>query len=220
MGNPKSASGNCIIVNDLWIGYAHVMPDTWRERLQAAFDETNMNVAELMRRAGVPATAWHDIMKRGQNPSVDRLARLASALGRTLDEIYLGTETDLLQLAVTGACTEGEMWEELDARGMRAVPFRMIGDDMVAVSVETMEFEPTFRRGDVLCGRRMIGHALDNVIGKDCIVATKDGERYIKTLQRGTKPGRFTLRSIRRSPDITDVRVDWVAPITMILRES
>ena len=112
------------------------------------------------------------------------------------------------------------MWNELDARETRVVPFRSLGDDMVAVLVDTMELEPTFRRGDVLCGRRMLGHNLDNVIGRDCIVVTKDGERHIRTLQRGSKPNRYTLRSLRRSDDIQDVRVEWVAPITMILRDA
>ena len=196
------------------------MPDTWRKRLQAAFDEADLTVAELMRRAGVPATAWHDIMKRGQTPSVDRLARLASALGRTLDEIYTGSETEHLTLRITGACVGGEMWNELDAQASRVVPFRIIGDDMVAVAVDTVELEPTFRRGDVLCGRRMLGQNLDNVIGRDCIVVTRDGERHIRTLQRGSKPNRYTLRSLRRSDDIADVRIEWVAPISMILRDA
>ena len=194
------------------------MPETWRERLKAALDATDLTAAELLRRAKLPATYWHDIMAKGATPSVDRLAKLISVLGYRLDEIYYGDDNEHLQLTITGASIEGEMWEELDAERARAVPFRVVSDDFIAITIDTADYEPSFRIGDVLCGRKMTGN-LDNLIGRDCIVQTKDGERYVKTLQRGTRAGRYTLRSLRRRADIPDVTLAWAAPITMIYRD-
>jgi transcriptional regulator with XRE-family HTH domain len=194
------------------------MPETWRDRLQAALDATDLTAAELLRRAKLPATYWHDIMAKGSVPSVERLAKLISVLGYRLDEIYYGDETDPLQLTITGASIEGEMWEELDAERARAVPFRVVYDDFIAITVDTADYEPSFRMGDVLCGRKITGN-LDNLIGRDCIIQTKTGERYVKTLQRGQRSGRYTLRSLRRREDILDVKLEWAAPITMIYRD-
>jgi transcriptional regulator with XRE-family HTH domain len=192
---------------------------TWRNRLKAALDATDLSVAELMRRAKCPPTAWHDIMARGQTPSVDRLASITKALGKTLDEIYLGTETDNLGLELNGVLQGGDMWSELAQDVVRVVPLRLAGSDFVSITVDTSEYEPDYRRGDVVAGQRLSGNHLDNHIGKDVICVTRDGARYIKTLWRGSKPNRYTLRSMHRNvEDIVDVRLQWAAPITMILR--
>jgi hypothetical protein len=48
-----------------------------------------------------------------------------------------------------------------------------------------------------------------------CVVKLTDGRALLKTIKRGTLPGRYRLVSFN-SPDIEDVEVEWAAKIIFI----
>jgi hypothetical protein len=51
--------------------------------------------------------------------------------------------------------------------------------------------------------------------GKPCVVKIADGRTMLKTLKRGSLPGRYNLVSYN-SPDIEDVELVWAARINFI----
>ncbi|WP_167394089.1 LexA family transcriptional regulator [Brucella oryzae] len=53
------------------------------------------------------------------------------------------------------------------------------------------------------------------MINQLCVVQVSDGRLLVKTLRRGSQDGLWTLTSFNAS-DITDVPVDWAAPIDWI----
>ncbi len=54
-----------------------------------------------------------------------------------------------------------------------------------------------------------------DMINQLCVVQVSDGRLLVKTLRLGSEPGLWTLTSFNAS-DITDVPVDWAAPIDWI----
>ena len=100
------------------------------------------------------------------------------------------------------------------------VDFETLYGDNEFIVVEGQEFLPDYRPGDLIGGPRTLGGNIDNLIGlSECIVETKAGDRLIRYVHRGSRPGRFTLRSSRpATPDITDVQISWAIPIRIILR--
>lgn len=65
----------------------------------------------------------------------------------------------------------------------------------------------------------MLGNNLDNIVGNECIVQTKDGRRLLTYLNRGSKRGLYTLRSHMASvPDLVDVALEWAAPVKIVFR--
>lgn len=181
-------------------------------------DERGMTAAELTKRAKVNATMVHDIVKRGQTPSIANLAKLASALGVRLVDLLEPDRNITSTLTLSGCVAEGDMWQEA-ARGEREIALTVFSSELVSIEVRTNDLAPTYRRGDVLCGPKSVGRHVDNHVGNDCVVKLTTGERLIRTLHKGSSPGVYTLRALDRSqPDILDAAPEWVAPIQMILR--
>jgi Peptidase S24-like len=88
-------------------------------------------------------------------------------------------------------------------------------EDVVAVIVRGESMYPVYRDGDVLFYARNDARDLVELVGVDCVVRTLDGRSYVKLLRRGSRRGVWTLTS-HNAPDITDVRVEWAAPVRWI----
>lgn len=59
------------------------------------------------------------------------------------------------------------------------------------------------------------------LVGEDCFVRLKDGRTLVKTLDRGSGPGLWTLASINTAtPPIRDIEIEWAAPIEIRLRRA
>jgi transcriptional regulator with XRE-family HTH domain len=192
----------------------------WRERLQQLIDADGRSQAEILRAAKVHGTAFRDILIRGQTPSVDQLAKIATALGTTLSALYDGEGAVTLNLSINGV-TSGDrgVWSETNKLNSRTVPLDLLSKDCVTIEVRGDDLRPEFRPGDIIFGPRIKGPYLDNYIGVECIVCGRDGSRLIGILLRGTTPGRFNVRPFNlRQDEVRDVEVEWVAPVQMILR--
>lgn len=82
-----------------------------------------------------------------------------------------------------------------------------------AVEVRGDSMFPLYETGTLLYYSRQLPPEL--MVGRRAIVRLEDDRVLIKTVQRGSEPGLFTLVSLN-APDITDVAVQWAAPIDWI----
>lgn len=81
----------------------------------------------------------------------------------------------------------------------------------IALRVQGDSMLPHMKSGWVLYYSRHEQNP-DDLIGQICVCALESGERMVKELQRGSKPGHYTLGSWNASP-IEDVRLEWVAKV-------
>lgn len=183
-------------------------------------EQRGLTRAELTRRAGVNSTMLHDILTRGQTPSVKNLEKLASALGVRLVDLFDLDRNNSPTLQLSGCVAEGDVWKKIPSDDNQ-ITLDLFSSDLVSIEVRTNDLAPTYRRGDVLCGPKSVGRHVDNHVGTDCIIKLINGERMVRTLHKGSAPGRYTLRSLDRTqPDIPDAAPEWVAPIRMIIRHQ
>lgn len=173
---------------------------------------------ELCRLAGVNPSSLRDI-RAGRVPSLERAQKIASAVGYSLDELYSSATREVGSIFVQGTTSGGEVFSEFAGLG-RHFEVDLLQPNSVFVEVSGDELLPSFRRGDVIGGTRFTGANLDNLIGLECLVAERGGAgRWVKVLARGGKPGRYDLRSLRPGqPDLTNVAIEWAAPIRWVLR--
>ena len=105
-----------------------------------------------------------------------------------------------------------------DAELERVKPPPGVRGKLEAVRVRGNSMEPAFYDGDLIFydangDTRPAGELL----GRECVVATSDGNMYIKRLRKGSRAGLFVLLSYNTDP-ILDVRLDWACPVKYIQR--
>jgi transcriptional regulator with XRE-family HTH domain len=194
----------------------------WRTRLTKRRDELGYSNAELARRADVKPTMLHDILDRGTNPSVSNLFKIAKALNFTLSELYEGALSSRShRLAITGVYEGGVVLDTHQSGEQPDFAVSFPATNLESVRVRSDLLEPAgYRRGDVLMGVRHNAQAANNIVGKDCILATADGARIVAHPVKHVGPSTYNLRFFHRSqPDREAVEIAWAAPITMIVRD-
>ncbi len=190
----------------------------WARRLRERIDELGLTDAEVCRRAGVGATMVADI-ERGSTPSVDKVARLARAVGWSLSKLYEGTEAQDVALNIVGISGVGEMWADIAPVDARQIALKLLEEDLVTIEIASDDI-PGYEIGDVISGPKMLGAHLDNLVGTECIVESMDGRKEIKILMRGEVPGLYTLRSHDpKNDDVRNIKLRWAAPIQLVLKK-
>ena len=97
--------------------------------------------------------------------------------------------------------------EEIEAPGG-------VGEHAFAVVVRGNSMAPRFKDGEYLGYSRDEGLDPTRCYGRECVVETRDGRKLVKILERGSRPGVFTLVSVNSSVPIEqDVELDWIAPV-------
>lgn len=195
---------------------------TWRDRLRAVLDgPPKLDMKAISLRAGLGATFVRDILERGRQPSVDNFVAVCGAIGVSPLALIYGDEVPRIDVPVVGSISNGEDWSASPEAAISPLELTLAGEDLVGIDVIGDRLSPAYRNGDLLLGHRQFGKYLDNIIGLDCIVRTTEGKGHIKILKRGTRPGRYTLKSIRPLiDDIENVAIEWAAPIKWIKRRS
>lgn len=194
----------------------------WRARLIKRRKELGYTNAELARRADIKPTMLHDILERGTNPSVANLFKIAKALNFTLSELYEGTlASSSYRVAVTGVYEGGVVLDTHQAGEQPDFVVTFPSTSLESVRVRSDLLEPAgYRRGDILMGVRHAPTAANNIVGKDCIVATLDGVKLVAHPVKQISATSYNLRFFHRSqPDREAVEIAWAAPITMIVRD-
>lgn len=180
-----------------------------RAAVQRHMDRVGIARKPLAKRSGLGETAIRDLF----NPErkfvrADTLVKLADYFETTVDELS-GREPVYLAGKV-GAGGAIHFEEELDHEIVprpaftpgRLMALRVVGDSMF----------PKWEGGDVVYVRRDHDGVLEEYIGDYCAVHTADGGTFLKILTRGSKPDRFTLRSLNAA-DMEDVEVVWASPV-------
>ena len=194
----------------------------WRDRLIKRMEELGLSQAEVCRRAHVKSTMLTDILKRGQTPSVANLFKIATVVNLSLSELYEGVvrSTDY-SVRLTGTYEGGAVLDAAQAGETTNVLVSLPREHLESIRVNTDRLDLAgYRRGDVLMGVRVAASHADNLAGKDCIVELADGRRLIAQLAKSNHVGRYNLRFFHRSqPDMENVEIAWVAPISLIVRD-
>lgn len=94
------------------------------------------------------------------------------------------------------------------------------GKDQIGLNVVGDDWFPAYRHGDSVVAKKIQGVKIAQFLGRDCIVKIVGEDQWVlRILKSGTKPGRFTLRSLNpQEDDIEDVELEWAAPIVWIKR--
>jgi phage repressor protein C with HTH and peptisase S24 domain len=191
----------------------------WRTELKRIIDDTpGLSMKGVSLKAGLSESFVRDVINRGADPSAENLAAICSVIGITPYDLQSGSEPVKRVIPVVGIVSAGEGWTNVDD-GTDTVEFELGPHDSIAIEVRGDSMVPVYRSGDTLICHRQFGPHADNLIGLDCVVRTADGRNFVKILRRGTRPGRFNLRSYNSAvDDIEDVALAWVAPVAWIKR--
>lgn len=104
--------------------------------------------------------------------------------------------------------------------------FKSLAPNSVVSVVSSDDMLPFFRTGDYVGGRFVTGRNIDNCIGKDSIIKTKDGGSYIRRLAKSPSNKGFNLVCLNPQwdgnpePVIFGVEVELVAPIIWLRRQN
>lgn len=197
---------------------------TWRTRLNKLLRERpDLSMKSLSLKAGLNPSAVRDAIVRGRIPSVDAFCAIADAAGVSPGWLLQGDERFRIEIPLVGYASGGEGWtpfpEQSNARARETVEFELGDHDVIAIEVRGDSMTPVYRDRDHLFCQRRAGSFAHNLIGQDCVLRTVEGECYIKILAKGTKSGRFNLRSYNPLfTDIENVALDWAAPVVWIKR--
>lgn len=103
--------------------------------------------------------------------------------------------------------------------------FRQHNPDAVEFIVPDDGMKPLYYKGDYVAGKRRYNEAIDNVVGMDCIIETKENEVLLRRLKPGSQSGRFTL--ICLNPDsnvfefaLHDREILSAAPVIWVRRKD
>ena len=200
----------------------------WRKRLQETADHAaaggfDMKAASI--RAGQSPGYIHSILKQGRTPKIDKFLQVCMAYGVEPGWILMGDERFRIQFPIIGRALENEAWQPSLGSKNEKVAFEPGNDafDMIAIEVHGDANAPAYRDRDVLYCNRHSGANLHNfILGRDCVVETKQGDHYIKHIVDGDRPGVFTLRSVNNpvAKSMKNVALNWAAPIVWIRRGS
>lgn len=94
-------------------------------------------------------------------------------------------------------------------------PWAELGPSTVAVKVRGDSMVPAYYNGDILFYDT--NHVdFTHLLGRECVVALKDGRRFVKELRR-TQTGQWYLHSHNSEP-IVGVLIEWAAKVRLIQR--
>lgn len=192
----------------------------WRDRLKRLIDERGLNMRQLSEAAGLGETAVRDMLQKVASPRIDTVTAIAEQLGVTLAELLEGREAAIRKIPLIGYVSAGEGWFPFEGDGpIDEVELSVGGGEAVGLVVRGDSMVPAYRDSDILIGTKRTSTGLHNLIGSDCIICTRDGERYVKFLQKSPMRGRYTLKSYNPThADKINVEILWAAPIGLVIR--
>lgn len=197
------------------------MPDqldisTIRENLQRIMARKGMKPTTLSQKVGDSKTLVKDLLTKTNDVRVGTLIRLASALDVDIDELLSRPRVPIAgRIGAGGSVAWMDVGEEIDPDLTVPRPPGVTGK-LVALMVDGSSMLPKYKDGDIIYIQRNHDGVLDEYLGEDCAVRLASGETYIKQLVRGSKEGRFTLRSLN-APDMDNVEVEWATPVLFIM---
>jgi repressor LexA len=133
---------------------------------------------------------------------------------------YLGlNKVPVMGFVGAGATIEPD-FEQVPPDGLDTVelPF-LIPGELLAFRVRGDSMYPRYDDGDTVVVWREQRKPLSSFYGKEAAVRTRDGHRFLKTIQRGKGRGQVTLLSFNAKP-IENVKLEWIGEIELVLRSG
>lgn len=188
--------------------------DKVRETIARLMARDGIKRKPLAKAAGLGETAIRDIFDDKRNDvRVGTLFKIADYFGVTIDEISGRNDVPLLGKVGAGGMIA---FDEDGERGFVARPPLAGGDRLIALEVCGDSMLPKHENGDVIYVRRDHDGILPHYLGQYCAVALVDGGVYLKVLSAGSKPSRYTLRSLNAA-DMENVEVLWASPVLFVM---
>jgi len=159
----------------------------------------------------------------GNEPGIDGFCDLADLLGVSPLMLLQGDERFQVRIPLAGVSTGAERWTPFAQPAQGRLPemtdFSFGDGEAFAIEIRGDAMSPTYRDGDQLFCQKLAGKHFDNLIGLDCAIKTASGETLIKILDKGTEPGRYTLRSFNPlQKPMENVEIESAARITWVRR--
>jgi transcriptional regulator with XRE-family HTH domain len=187
-------------------------------QLRLALGESQSEFAERFRVEQATVSRWESgaPVKRVLQESIAALA------GMSVSEFFHSNEAPRL-IPIVGEISAGEEFVPTDYSPPGTHPDHVrlsLGEErQIALRVRGDSMAPAYRDGDVIIGVQLRGSAMQNAIGRDCLVKTAAGAGYLKVVRPGSKKGVFRLRSYNPLyADIDDVALEWAAPVLWVRR--
>jgi len=163
--------------------------------------------AELAQKVGTTAATVSRLEKDTMTLSTEWLERFAVALGVHPSELIEQRDRPAIQM-LGKAGRNGRVSGIVDER----VTIELPTND--AVAIEIAAHQGCYAAGERVIGERLRGASMSNGVGRDCIVALKDGAVMLARVA-GSGP-RFTLVPAEpRGTILYEQEVDWIAPLVL-----
>lgn len=162
---------------------------------------------------GVSKSQWIKLEREERELTISYIQKIANAAGVSQAEVIEGPRmVPLVGFVAAGA--EAQLFG--DGQG----PFDYIeGPDdsneaTVAVEIRGQSLGPAFDRWLIFYDDRH-SPVIPDLVGKLCVCGLADGRVMVKTLEKGGRPGRWTLVS-NFEPPIYDVLIEWAAKVKLM----
>lgn len=184
-----------------------------RDTIVAEMERKGFSKRKLSISAGIGATAIRDLLERTENPGIGTLHKVAEALDMPFESIIGAGAVQLVgRIGAGGAIAwlpEDDEFETVPRPPLTPGP-------LMALEVSGASMLPKYEPGDIIYVRRDHEGVLPAYLNDYCAVHLADGGTYLKILAAGSKPDRYTLRSLN-APDMENVEVIWASPVLFIM---
>lgn len=181
-----------------------------RQRIRELRVRAGLTQAELAGQVGTTAATVSRLENNAMTVSTGWLERLAAALKVHPAELIErpGAQSARL-LGRAGSAGRVAPGPEQDLR---------LDVPPDAVAIEVAVPQGPYQAGDRLIGERLSGASILSGVGRDCIVALKDGALLVARVA-GAPPRLTLVPPASGAPILYDQEVEWLAPIAISLRK-
>lgn len=188
-----------------------------RDTIEREMAKKGFSRRSLSNAAGLSESAVRDLLTRTHNPGIDTLRKVAEALEMPVDALT-GSGLTVPVLGKIGA--GGQVLfaaENEDESGWQTVPRPpLVAGRLMALEVVGSSMLPKYEAGDIIYVRHDHDGILPSYLGKYCAVRTAEGGTFLKILAQGSRPDRYTLRSLN-AEDMADVEIQWASPVLFVM---
>jgi repressor LexA len=176
--------------------------------IERGLEKTGKSKGGLAQAMGVRAGAVSEIL------SGIRLIK-ASEIAPIMEYLELNS-VPIMGRVGAGASIEPEL-EQVPPEGLGEVelPFPIV-EETIAFEVSGDSMLPKYENGDVIVVYREQRYPLSSFYGEEAAVRLKSGERYLKTIGRGSSSSLVNLTSFNAKP-INGVKLEWIGEICVTL---
>lgn len=96
--------------------------------------------------------------------------------------------------------------------------FRSKNENTVDLLVKDDGMMPVYQPNDYVAGKKRTGSQIKELIGKDCIIETEEGEMFLRNLRQGSNLEQYTLvctnpKTESTNSVLSNVKIKYAAPV-------